>query len=214
MVTRHLTTDETTRMRPRVSWGAIFAGAFVSLVSLLVLSSLGTAIGITVNRGDLPDETSSFIWSIVFAMVALFLGGWTVSQSVARETKREALLQGIVLWGVIYFGLFLLSYLDVFTSFNIVMGIDGPSDGLEVSPLALAEIARTLELTPEQMALLEEALGGYQNERGLMAHAWWTLAGVASSLLAAIIGSLAGATRRHAASGDFFPRRKHRRATA
>src|SRR5690348_2362677 len=127
MVTDNSPTENMVGVRPRISWGAIFAGAFIALVSLLVLSSIGAAIGLSVTRGRLPEGPASLIWAIIFAMVALFLGGWTTSQSVARETKKEAAMQGVVLWGVIYFSLILLSYLGIFTSFNIVMGISDPA---------------------------------------------------------------------------------------
>lgn len=190
------TMEDIVGVRPRISWAAIFAGAFIAVVALLVLSSIGTAVGLSVTRGQAPQGTATLVWAIVFAMVSLFLGGWTSSQCVARETRKEAALQGVVLWGVIYFSLILLGYLGVFTSFNIVMGIGSPEGDLPLSPMAIAEIARALSLTPDQIAMLEELLGGVSADAGLIASAWWTLAGVVASLFAAVLGSIAGTSPR------------------
>jgi ABC-type transport system involved in multi-copper enzyme maturation permease subunit len=186
--------EDVVGVRPRISWGAIFAGAFIAVVALLVMSTIGTAVGLSVTRGRAPQGTATLIWAIAFAMVSLFLGGWTSSQCVARETRREAALQGTVLWGVIYFSLILLGYLGVFTSFNIVMGISGPVDDLQLPPTAIAEIAQALSLSPDQIVLLEELLGDVRTSAELIANAWWTLAGVVASLFAAVLGSIAGTT--------------------
>jgi hypothetical protein len=199
--------EDVVGVRPRISWAAIFAGAFIAVVALLVLSSIGTAVGLSVTRGRTPQGTATLVWAIVFAMVSLFLGGWTSSQCVARETRKEAALQGMVLWGVIYFSLILLGYLGVFTSFNIVMGISGPEGDLQLSPMAIAEIAQALSLTLEQIAMLEELLGGVRSGAGLIASAWWTLAGVIASLFAAVLGSIAG-TSPKVSLGELFGRRR------
>lgn len=199
--------EDVVGVRPRISWAAIFAGAFIAVVALLVLSSIGTAVGLSVTRGRTPQGTATLVWAIVFAMVSLFLGGWTSSQCVARETRKEAALQGMVLWGVIYFSLILLGYLGVFTSFNIVMGISGPEGDLQLSPMAIAEIAQALDLTLEQIAMLEELLGGVSSGAGLIASAWWTLAGVIASLFAAVLGSIAG-TSPKVSLRELFGRRR------
>ncbi len=89
----------------RVSWGAIIAGAVVALSVFLVLTLLGSALNLSISdrvtSGTL--KTSSAVWAVLTSWAALFLGGWVVSQITVGETTGEAVLHGIVLWGVVLF---------------------------------------------------------------------------------------------------------------
>ena len=74
--------------RPRVSWGAIFAGAVTALALWLLLYSFGLAVGLTVID---PSDTGSLkssgiftgIWGLVAPLVALFVGGLVAGAVVA-----------------------------------------------------------------------------------------------------------------------------------
>src|SRR5688572_16152819 len=64
----------------RFSWGAVFAGAIVSIGIWLLLYVLGLGIGLTAIN---PAEVGSLrgaglttgIWSLIVPIVAMFLGG-------------------------------------------------------------------------------------------------------------------------------------------
>ena len=67
----------------RISWGAIFAGAIIVLATQLVLTLIGTAVGLaTLNpaTGQTPSGTTlgigAGIWLVISSLVSLFLGGY------------------------------------------------------------------------------------------------------------------------------------------
>lgn len=192
MTISNVIVDPEVGVRPRISWGAIFAGAFVALVSFLVLSSIGVAIGFSINRTQIGPGIAVLTFALLVAVISLFFGGWTTSQAVARETKREAMLHGLILWGVIYVSLVMLSYFGIVTSFNIIMGLGGSLSILQLSPYEIAELSRSLGLSTEQVLRLQELMRTMNDATHPATVAWWTVAGILVSLAAAVFGSLMG----------------------
>lgn len=89
----------------RVRWGPIFSGLVVALVSQLLLSALGAAIGSSflsdsgAPRSNANDVgTGVGIWSIVSLLISLFLGGWITAYSCGPMNRSTALLNGTILW--------------------------------------------------------------------------------------------------------------------
>ncbi|MDQ3232856.1 MAG: hypothetical protein M3Q07_13645, partial [Pseudobdellovibrionaceae bacterium] len=110
---REATIRDVVGVRSRISWGAIFAGFFVALVTIVLLTSFGSAIGFSVARShDVGTEqitAGATIYAVIMTLISLFLGGWASSQCVARETKVEAAFSGLVLWGVTFIALIFLA---------------------------------------------------------------------------------------------------------
>ena len=94
-------------VRSRVSWGAIAAGAMVSLAVFVLLTLLGVALGIEVAvRGtDVNLGFGAAIYSILTLALAMFFGGWATSRLAVGESKLEAILYGVILWGLLFTGL-------------------------------------------------------------------------------------------------------------
>ena len=94
-------------VKSRVSWGAIAAGAMIALAIYLILTLLGTALSLEVAvRGRNIDlQMGAAIYSIVSLLLAMFFGGWATSRLAVGESKLEAVLYGIILWGVLFTGL-------------------------------------------------------------------------------------------------------------
>src|SRR5215216_3305073 len=94
-------------VRSRVSWGAIAAGAMVSLAIFVLLTLLGVALGIEVAvRGTSYNfGAGAAIYSVLSLALAMFFGGWTTSRLAVGESKLEAVLYGIILWGALFLGL-------------------------------------------------------------------------------------------------------------
>jgi hypothetical protein len=105
------TAAETTAVQPvveyhdRVRWGPIIAGLVVALATQLVLTALGSALGLsTIAASDAPrtsaDEvgTAIGIWTIVSLFAALFAGGWVTARTSGPISKNATLLNGIILW--------------------------------------------------------------------------------------------------------------------
>lgn len=89
----------------RVRWGPIFAGLVTALVSQLILSALGAAIGATsiansgAPRTDLGGVgTAVGIWSIVSLLISLFIGSWVMARACGPMNRNTALLNGAILW--------------------------------------------------------------------------------------------------------------------
>ena len=186
----------------QIAWGPIVAGAFVALAVLVALSSLGTAIGLTVTQGEGPTSLANFVWMTIASFLALFAGGWAMSQGIARENGVEAVFYGVVLWGVMFLGLLLLGLAGVVTGFSVIMGVTGVIAPQPLSAMELAKLAADLGLSDEQLAAVLQAMRNAQETRNPVATGWWTLAGIFASFLASILGAVAGATPRLSIRGQ------------
>jgi len=90
----------------RISWAAIFAGLIITLVTELVLSVLGIAIGATAINPLTADQGSAQgigigagIWFLVTSLIALFLGSWVAGRVSGFARGSEGSLHGLVTWG-------------------------------------------------------------------------------------------------------------------
>jgi hypothetical protein len=87
----------------RLSWGAIFAGLVVAMVTQVVLSVLGLAIGLTIwDPGDPAAHLGrgAGIWVAVAALISLFTGGVVVGRLAGVLTVGDGALHGGVMWGL------------------------------------------------------------------------------------------------------------------
>jgi len=221
-------------VKSRVSWGAIAAGAMVALAIYFFMTLLGLAIGLEVASRRPAGEglgTGAAIYSIVSLLLAMFLGGWSTSRLAVGETKLEAVLYGVILWGVLFVGLFWMIGAGVRVGFGalvsgaVAINTDDPADA--ASPDALNKLVDrynsevggekfVADLTKAGVdeaqarkiqANLKEKFNTVRNDPGSLIKdpgvrqagvdisrqaAWYSLAGVAISMLAVIVGSLMG----------------------
>jgi hypothetical protein len=89
----------------RVSWGAIFGGTFMSLAVMVLLGSLGLAVGATSidpQTGETPSLRAfgigAGIWWLVSGGLALFGGAWAASKLAGPRRRLESTLHGLVTW--------------------------------------------------------------------------------------------------------------------
>jgi len=89
----------------RVRWGPIIAGLAVALVSQLILSALGAAIGATsiANSGSPRSDaggvgTAVGIWATISLLISLFIGSWVMARACGPMNRSTALLNGAILW--------------------------------------------------------------------------------------------------------------------
>jgi len=111
-------------VKSRVSWGAISAGAMVALAIYFFLTLLGLAIGLElVSRRSVDQQLGmgAAIYSIFTLLLSMFLGGWTTSRLAVGETKLEAVLYGMILWGVLFLGMIWLIAAGVRVGFGAVV---------------------------------------------------------------------------------------------
>ena len=209
-------------VRSRVSWGAITAGAMVALTVYIILVLLGVALGIEAAvRGTGADlGAGAAIYSIVSLLLAMFLGGWATSRLAVGESKTEAILYGVILWGVLFVGMLWLLSAGVRTGFGAVVGAASGAYSTEEGGIDVDRVTRDLkdagadEATVDKYRRYYERLrddpgaapgvgrevGNDPAARGTAARAaeaarrasWWSLVGVLASLATVIIGSLTG----------------------
>ncbi len=91
----------------RISWAAVIAGMVIAVAVQVVLSFLGTGIGMgtidpmqysTPSAGALG--TGAGIWWAVSSIVSLFAGGWVAGHLAGSPEKSDAVLHGLLTWGV------------------------------------------------------------------------------------------------------------------
>ncbi len=203
-------------VQSRVSWGALLAGAAVALAVYALLTMLGIAVGFTVSdRFDAQQVTAGTgIWSFVCLLVALFLGGWVVTQCTVGENRTEAVLYGVIVWGIT------LSFLLWFTAVGLTLGFgavmadrqaNNSSSARGLSPIALpmvnvdrrenqqasaqgssAQDDSRRNNTSDSGGTYNRAAQDAQYRDSMRTASWWTFGGMLVSLLAAICGALMG----------------------
>jgi ABC-type transport system involved in multi-copper enzyme maturation permease subunit len=220
-------------VKSRVSWGAIGAGAMVALAIYFFLTLLGLAIGLEVASRRAPGQEFAIgaaIYSVFTLLFSMFLGGWSTSRLAVGETKLEAVLYGVILWGVLFLGMFWLIGAGVRVGFGalvsgaVVVNSDNPAAA--TAPDALNKLIESYnsevggekfvaDLTKTGVdeaqakkiqASLKEKFDKIRNPASVIKDpgaiqaglgfsrqaAWFSLAGVAISMMAVIVGSLMG----------------------
>lgn len=97
----------------RASWGAIFAGAFVSIVIQIMFTLLGAAIGFeTLSSAQKSGAaqglaTGSGIWLLVTGLVSTWIGACVAGRLSGGPRRADGMVHGIVTWSVSIVAMFL-----------------------------------------------------------------------------------------------------------
>jgi hypothetical protein len=91
--------------QPRISWGAIFAGAVSALGLWMLLYAFGLAVGLTALDPNNPGSLRSSgiftgVWGLVAPLVALFIGGFVAARGAGIFRRAEGAIHGMVMWGL------------------------------------------------------------------------------------------------------------------
>ena len=153
----------------RVSWGGVFGGVLVALGFLLLMTALGMAVGISSAQPGATDTgtlgAGAGIWAGVSLLVALFIGGWVSTRIGAIFDGTTGFFEGALVWVV---SVLLMLYM---ASTGIGMLVGGAS-----------------ELVAGAVQTLGSVLQSSQATRA----AWITFGALLLSLLAAVLGAVAG----------------------
>ena len=98
--------EYTAKYVKRISWGAIFAGAFIVLAVQVTLSLIG--LGVSLGRVNLTTGpaasagfgTGSAIWLVISGIIAFFVGGWFAGRFSGIPSRFSGALHGLVSWGL------------------------------------------------------------------------------------------------------------------
>ena len=176
----------------RVSWGALMAGAVVSLTTYVALGTLGVAIGLSTAGSAVEGGQLYFgaaIWAAISLLVSLFLGGFVTSRSTVGENKTEAMSYGLLVWGTLFVAVVAL------TGIGLNLGVGGileqaalPTPGLQLSEAQLREAGATQQVIDDLMEAQRQT-----NDGRATTAAWWAFVTIVVSIIAAVAGSLVGA---------------------
>lgn len=184
--------------RDRVRWGPIMAGLVTALTSLLILSLLGLAIGLTVvNAGDAAAQgaapaglgRNSAIWSALSGLIAFFLGGWVAGHSAAVFDRGWGGLNGALVFLV---GVPIILWLASMGLGSVLGSLGGLAGNLNPDAGTVQNVADQARQAAQNTQPIDVARAA-ANARNT---AWGTLLGLVLALGAAAAGGVAG-TRRH-----------------
>lgn len=86
----------------RISWGGIWAGVLTVMGTLLFLTTLGVAIGISAVEPGQTDAgtfgTGAAIWSGLSLLIALFVGGMAATRLGMVFDKAAGAFEGALVW--------------------------------------------------------------------------------------------------------------------
>jgi hypothetical protein len=99
--------DAHTILLNKVSWGAIFAGVVVALVTQVLLTMLGAGIGIATldpATGDNPAASSfsiaAGIWYTLSGIIAAFVGGYVAARMSGKTLPTTGAFHGLTTWAL------------------------------------------------------------------------------------------------------------------
>lgn len=159
--------------RPRVSWQAILAGVVLAVAVELVLSLLGTSIGLGLygphTSGPDPQALgrSAGLWWVFSTIVALAVGSAAAARLAAVPGRGDGALHGLAVWSVT---LLLTAYLVTSAvgsliggAFSVVGGtLSTAASGLGTAAngvgAALPQVARATGIDPQSMRDQVDAL--------------------------------------------------------
>ena len=88
----------------RISWGGVWSGVLISLGSLVLLSALGVAVGVTAVDPDTADAqqvaTVAGVWGAVALLASLFLGGLVSTRTGMVYDRATGMFEGVLVWVV------------------------------------------------------------------------------------------------------------------
>jgi ABC-type transport system involved in multi-copper enzyme maturation permease subunit len=197
-------TQDVVSVGSRVSWGAVFAGAFVALTMCIFFGVLGAALNVTTtaNTNVRPEHiaTGSGIWTIVTLLLSLFVGGFVTSRATVGERKSETLMYGVLVWAVLVAMMVGVGAVGASATYGFG-GYLREAGSFMNQPRAQAFTAEDfrnakINVTTEELNRFNEQRAAARQATenvSATAAAWWAFAGIGLSLFAAILGALVGA---------------------
>lgn len=170
----------------RVRWGPIFGGIVVAIAVQLLLSALGSAIGLMMSAGDATASSVSWgvgIWSIISLFIALCIAGWIMARTCGPMNKKTALLNSTILWATTL----------ALSSLMLAWGVSGVFGVVAAGAGAAAE-----QLPQGSVNIPQQSLSAAEAEQfaaNAAKAAWSFLFGALLAWVAAMIGASVGARK-------------------
>lgn len=86
----------------KISWGGVFGGVLAGVGTLMLLSSLGIAVGISAIDPRDPDGgalgAGTAVWAGLTLLVSLFIAGWASTRLSLLWERTTAVFEGVLVW--------------------------------------------------------------------------------------------------------------------
>lgn len=167
----------------RISWGAVFAGLMVSIVTQLTLTLLGVTIGAaTVDPLQEQDPTKglalgSAIWLLATGLISMFFGAYIAGRLSGGPRRADGLLHGVVTWSAATLAMI---FLAVTATGTLVGGLGrlvggamskAPSSQGSAQSSSMASVEEKVkELFPQTEALLPTGRGQPETPAGTLSN--------------------------------------------
>lgn len=143
--------NDVARESHSVQWRAVFAGAFISILTYLILMSLGIAVGgmgvLSVMDGQTAPRAfgvSAGVWTLVSVLISLFVGSYASSRVSGMIATRVGYVQGGVVTALFF--TFMMSQVGVALGL-FSQGLSGASSG-----------SRDIARDPVVLGLVEDSI--------------------------------------------------------
>jgi hypothetical protein len=137
----------------RISWGAIFAGAIIGLATQLVLTLIGTAVGLaTLNptTGESPTGTAfgvgAALWMVITSLISLFVAGYIAGR---LGGTFNGWLHGLATWAV-------ATMLTILLLTTAAGGLIGAASGLTAFAVTSSDKVAQTQLPPAIQQQLDQ----------------------------------------------------------
>lgn len=191
-------------VRDRIRWGPILGGIATAVAVMLVLGSLGLAVGLSAFKPGTSAtkwSTGAGIWGGLTALFAFFCGGWAAAKASAVGGTGSGLLNGFVT-GAATLALIVVLAVSGVTN---VLGFVG-SNASAIAAVTTEAAASTGQL-PQAQQQAQQTANQVQNAASNSSNqqaaynaakdgAWGTFVAFILLLILATIGGWVGANRR------------------
>lgn len=165
--------------RDLVRWGPVIAGVLVTIATLVVLTVLGLAIGLSAfEPGEVGEaDTAATIYGIASFLIAFFLGGFAAAKTAAVGGPEGGSLNGVMV------GITSIALLVLLVGLGIGNALGAAATNLD----QIAEVVRDAQVGAGEAQ--EAAETAFEDAE---AGAWGTLVGLLVAMAAAALGGLVG----------------------
>ncbi len=158
-------------------WPSIVGGAFLALALFVISGVLAWAVGLDYTFRTVRTtgrETGTIIWGGVAALICFGLGGWLAARTSFVNTRRYAMLNGLMVWAV---------------TVPLLVYFLGTSIGPQLGQAGTESQGGPMQASAQFGAGPQAAAGTTH----LQAAAWWMLLSLALGLIASAVMGYAGA---------------------
>src|SRR5829696_2514872 len=148
-------------VRNRVQWGPIIAAVLAAIVTFLLLTILGFALGASVlDPANTAGEIGTWaaVWGAISAIVAFFIGGWIAARTAAVDGAFAGVINGLMVGAAGLLFIIWLTASGLGNLFGTIGSTVGSVLNVAASTVPAAQDAANVDAT-EAGNTVEEATG-------------------------------------------------------